>query len=405
MDEETYFQKESLNNDIMNQGESSSFQTYPDSIIKDTQSENGFGNVNQGSLNNSVTSKSNDVEARVNVMPCDPSYGIKTEDQKSDAANGLFKNVSPCALSDRPVEPFKGSVRIVRLKAVSNSTAQDVNAMSCNIVSPPTGSLSKDDCSRLYVNQMKQETENITVTNPEAKYQVLTFSIPNKASQGFISSSCQEHLDANHQGYSQIFINSTISPSFEKENSCSSHNIADEPCHSPPVTKIPRFDKVSSHQSVVARTPLWVVNPSNSNNSNSMPTSNNSSYPSSAEEIQDTSANFESSSNLNESSQVMQRFVTSDGQVVFGYKDSNGEFHFYYPTLSERESHNEKERKRRSRVSEACASLRKTVPGLSDKTDKATVFEQAARYLKFLRRKYGTQFDQAYYEKYVQETS
>lgn len=42
----------------------------------------------------------------------------------------------------------------------------------------------------------------------------------------------------------------------------------------------------------------------------------------------------------------------------------------------------------------ACNSLRKLVPGLTPKTDKATVFEQTAKYLKFMREKYGSQFDQ-----------
>ncbi|GFY33335.1 hypothetical protein TNCV_1897871 [Trichonephila clavipes] len=58
-----------------------------------------------------------------------------------------------------------------------------------------------------------------------------------------------------------------------------------------------------------------------------------------------------------------------------------------------------------SRVSDACSALRKLVPGLSDKTDKATVFEQAARYLKFYRDKFGTQFDQAYCERFFQDRS
>lgn len=42
----------------------------------------------------------------------------------------------------------------------------------------------------------------------------------------------------------------------------------------------------------------------------------------------------------------------------------------------------------------ACSSLRNLVPGLTPKTDKATVFEQTAKYLKFLREKYGTQLEE-----------
>ncbi|KAG8197716.1 hypothetical protein JTE90_001638 [Oedothorax gibbosus] len=57
----------------------------------------------------------------------------------------------------------------------------------------------------------------------------------------------------------------------------------------------------------------------------------------------------------------------------------------------------------RSRVSGACGALRKLVPGLTERTDKATVFERSALYLTFLRDKFQSQFDQSYREKYFTE--
>lgn len=65
-----------------------------------------------------------------------------------------------------------------------------------------------------------------------------------------------------------------------------------------------------------------------------------------------------------------------------------------------REQHNQKERRRRARIKEACNLLRQLVPGMSDKTDKATVFEFAARYVHFLKSHTGTQFDKDFLMKY-----
>ena len=47
----------------------------------------------------------------------------------------------------------------------------------------------------------------------------------------------------------------------------------------------------------------------------------------------------------------------------------------------------------RARIKEACNLLRQLVPGMSDKTDKATVFEFAARYVHFLKSHTGAQYD------------
>ncbi|XP_053384495.1 uncharacterized protein LOC123536531 [Mercenaria mercenaria] len=65
-----------------------------------------------------------------------------------------------------------------------------------------------------------------------------------------------------------------------------------------------------------------------------------------------------------------------------------------------REQHNQKERRRRARIKEACNLLRQLVPGMSDKTDKATVFEFAARYVHFLKSHTGAQFDKDFLMKY-----
>lgn len=47
----------------------------------------------------------------------------------------------------------------------------------------------------------------------------------------------------------------------------------------------------------------------------------------------------------------------------------------------------------RARIKEACNLLRQLVPGMSEKTDKATVFEFAARYVHFLKSHTGAQHD------------
>uniref|UniRef100_T1JIZ4 BHLH domain-containing protein n=1 Tax=Strigamia maritima TaxID=126957 RepID=T1JIZ4_STRMM len=74
----------------------------------------------------------------------------------------------------------------------------------------------------------------------------------------------------------------------------------------------------------------------------------------------------------------------------------------YFPIpFTGRENHNEKERKRRSRIKNACSLLRDLVPGLSEKTDKATVFEYTVQYLLHLKRHVGKQFDKDFMEKYT----
>ncbi|KAK8768356.1 hypothetical protein V5799_015179 [Amblyomma americanum] len=67
----------------------------------------------------------------------------------------------------------------------------------------------------------------------------------------------------------------------------------------------------------------------------------------------------------------------------------------YYMPFNRREDHNAKERKRRSRIKNACQDLRSLVPGLTEKTDKATVFEFTVQYLLHLRRHLGSKRDKS----------
>ncbi|RWS08986.1 hypothetical protein B4U79_18949 [Dinothrombium tinctorium] len=65
----------------------------------------------------------------------------------------------------------------------------------------------------------------------------------------------------------------------------------------------------------------------------------------------------------------------------------------YMPSQASRQSHNEKERRRRSRMKQSCDTLRSLVPGVSEKTDKATVLEQTVNYLLHLQRCVGVKCD------------
>lgn len=53
-------------------------------------------------------------------------------------------------------------------------------------------------------------------------------------------------------------------------------------------------------------------------------------------------------------------------------------------SISNRELHNEIERRRRSRIKNCCEILRTLVPGVTDKTDKATVLEHTVSFVKHL---------------------
>ncbi|XP_060078136.1 uncharacterized protein LOC132557610 [Ylistrum balloti] len=73
---------------------------------------------------------------------------------------------------------------------------------------------------------------------------------------------------------------------------------------------------------------------------------------------------------------------------------------FNNPGEESREQHNMKERRRRLRIKDACDVMRKLVPGMSDKTDKATVFEFGARYIHFLKGFVGNKHDKEFLIKY-----
>ncbi|KAL1439972.1 hypothetical protein MTO96_009797 [Rhipicephalus appendiculatus] len=77
----------------------------------------------------------------------------------------------------------------------------------------------------------------------------------------------------------------------------------------------------------------------------------------------------------------------------------------YYMPFQGRENHNEKERKRRARIKNACQTLRSLVPGLSEKTDKATVFEFTVQYLLHLRRHLGTKRDKSISQEFMEKYS
>ncbi|XP_076328998.1 uncharacterized protein LOC143235085 [Tachypleus tridentatus] len=96
--------------------------------------------------------------------------------------------------------------------------------------------------------------------------------------------------------------------------------------------------------------------------------------------------------------QKMRLASTGQFQQIIGSLDS---VPFFLP-LNGRENHNEKERKRRGRIKNACQGLRSLVPGLSEKTDKATVFEFTVQYLLHLKRHVGIQYDKDFIEKYLQ---
>lgn len=59
---------------------------------------------------------------------------------------------------------------------------------------------------------------------------------------------------------------------------------------------------------------------------------------------------------------------------------------YYLSSQASRESHNEKERKRRSRMKKSCEMFRKLVPGIADKADKASVLESTVQYLIHLQK-------------------
>ncbi|CAL1293606.1 unnamed protein product [Larinioides sclopetarius] len=70
-----------------------------------------------------------------------------------------------------------------------------------------------------------------------------------------------------------------------------------------------------------------------------------------------------------------------------------------YVQMDPRESHNEKERKRRLRIKNACQMMKGLLPRVCDKTDNATVFENAVHFIAFMKETVGSDYDMEFLEK------
>ncbi|XP_036358929.1 M-phase inducer phosphatase-like isoform X4 [Octopus sinensis] len=126
--------------------------------------------------------------------------------------------------------------------------------------------------------------------------------------------------------------------------------------------------------------PLQLKTPTNSLNLNSSGEENNSP----PENLSNSVTSFKSPNN------------TEDNMVSYSKTDQTNA----KEDDPSRHQHNLNERKRRARITIACDLMRRLVPGLSDKTDKATVFEYAARYIYFLQSHVGTDYDRNFLVKY-----
>lgn len=82
-----------------------------------------------------------------------------------------------------------------------------------------------------------------------------------------------------------------------------------------------------------------------------------------------------------------EQFIYAVGDVVSVATTSTqgANTRHYTPSFASRQSHNEKERQRRSRMKFSCDMLRSLVPGVTEKTDKATVLEHTVQYLLHLQ--------------------
>jgi len=68
----------------------------------------------------------------------------------------------------------------------------------------------------------------------------------------------------------------------------------------------------------------------------------------------------------------------------------------YIPSSESRQLHNQKERLRRLRIKYSCDALKQLVPGISEKTDKATVLEHSVNFLVHLSNCSGVKCDVSY---------
>ena len=89
-----------------------------------------------------------------------------------------------------------------------------------------------------------------------------------------------------------------------------------------------------------------------------------------------------------------QQLIYAVGDVVsVASTSTQGANTRYTPSFASRQSHNEKERQRRSRMKFSCDMLRSLVPGVTEKTDKATVLEYTVQYLLHLQQCIGFKCD------------
>ncbi|GFY33330.1 BHLH domain-containing protein [Trichonephila clavipes] len=257
--------------------------------------------------------------------------------------------ISACEV--KPEDPYRGSVRLVRLQAASNNSAEPLNNAGCNVTLQNSSGVivsSEDPNKRMCPEEMKDATENQIVCS-DGEYQFVTHrTVPLKQ---------QIYVSANSDGNSQMpdatfhsMLQHDISSSTDTSNALYEHIVFSNSENSVSDFSIPRIDRVESSPSPDITSSTWIMNSVNNNESNGTSIrENESSVLQYHQNSQETSENSQSSANLSEipDTQQMQRFITADNQVVYGYKDPNGEFHFFCPAMNERESHNEKERKRR----------------------------------------------------------
>lgn len=81
----------------------------------------------------------------------------------------------------------------------------------------------------------------------------------------------------------------------------------------------------------------------------------------------------------------------SEYSSVMSYLNTERIKSTYNPSIESREEHNRKERCRRSRIKCSTDALRALVPGLNDKTDKASVLEHTVHFLFHLSNCAGVQ--------------
>ncbi|XP_055943156.1 uncharacterized protein LOC129972877 isoform X2 [Argiope bruennichi] len=360
MDSKTYhFDKGDINltNAKKNEDEVSSFiENHEANDHKELNYENEFLSINRESFREAtiqvLDAKSKLHEEIVNsiITPSTISNPIAVQNQTLDYSEPTNKNYETFKndVPPRQDEPHRGSVRLVRLQAVSDNQNEHNSKVECDIAVPSTNSaiISTGDLNHginTHENKTKNEVDSQQIIFSEAECTFLSSHIPSVNQQNLSSNSEENTLitEVSYQSETQNpdpNLVHTSNTTYEQTVFSTSNTTISN-------LKMPRIEKVQSFSSTDPKVSMWIDN---------------------------------------------------SGDNTSGNMNDN-------PALQYHE--NSQDIYQRSRVSDACSALRKMIPGMSEKTDKATVFEQAARYLKFLRDKFGTQFDQAYCEKYFQERS